>query len=85
MMLQQTELAIDTATVIIFLVDAQAGLLASDVQVADMLRRCGKPVVLAVNKADNEKYEMAQYDFTIWILENPIPFLRCIRLVLVSF
>jgi len=73
MMLQQTELAIDTATVIIFLVDAQAGLLASDVQVADMLRRCGKPVVLAVNKADNEKYEMAQYEFYNLDIGEPYP------------
>ncbi len=63
LMRQQTEVAIDMANVIIFVTDAQAGMLASDLQVADMLRKCKKPVVLAVNKADNDETEIAQYEF----------------------
>ncbi len=63
LMRQQTETAIDMADVIIFVVDAQAGMLASDIQVADMLRKSKKPVVLAVNKADNEETEVSQYEF----------------------
>ena len=63
LMRQQTETAIDMADVIIFVVDAQAGMLASDIQVADMLRKSKKPVVIAVNKADNEETEVSQYEF----------------------
>ncbi len=62
-MREQAELAIESADVIIFLTDVQEGLVDADREVADMLRRSGKPVVLAVNKADqyarwvNDSYE----------------------------
>ena len=53
----QAELAMDTADCIIFLTDVRQGLTDSDHQVADMLRRTAKPVVLVVNKVDSyEKY-----------------------------
>ena len=51
-MRQQAEIAIQNATVIIFLCDIKTGLTASDQEVANMLLRSRKPVVLAVNKMD---------------------------------
>lgn len=51
-MRQQAEIAIGHATVIVFLCDIKTGLTASDQEVANMLLRSGKPVVLAVNKMD---------------------------------
>ena len=47
------QIAIDTADVIIFMTDVKQGLVDSDAKVADMLRRCHKPVILVVNKVDN--------------------------------
>jgi len=52
-MRDQAQIAIDTADVIIFLVDVRQGLIDSDFKVADMLRRSKKPVVLVVNKVDS--------------------------------
>ncbi len=51
-MRQQAQIAIDHATVIVFLTDIKTGLTASDHEVANMLLRSGKPIVLAVNKMD---------------------------------
>ncbi len=51
----QAEIAIETADVIIFMVDVQTGLTDSDAKVADMLRRSNKPIVLCVNKVDSFK------------------------------
>lgn len=51
-MRQQAEIAIRSATVIVFLCDIQTGLTASDQEVGAMLLKSGKPVVLAVNKMD---------------------------------
>ena len=51
-MRSQARIAIDNATVIVFLCDIKTGMTASDQEVASMLQRCGKPVVLAVNKVD---------------------------------
>ncbi len=52
---RQAEIAIDLADVIVFMVDGRAGLLASDREVAALLRTANKPVVLAVNKLDNNE------------------------------
>jgi GTPase len=49
----QAELAIEEADVIVFMVDARTGITAADEEVADLLRRTQKPVILAANKADN--------------------------------
>jgi len=54
---KQAELAIETADVILLVCDVKCELTASDYDVADMLRRSRKPVVLAVNKLDNYKPE----------------------------
>ncbi len=52
-MRDQAQIAIDNATVIIFVVDIKSGMTASDQEVAYMLQRSGKPIVLAVNKMDS--------------------------------
>ena len=52
-MRNQAQIAIDNATVIIFVVDIKSGMTASDQEVAYMLQRSGKPIVLAVNKMDS--------------------------------
>lgn len=51
-MREQAQIAIDTADVIIFIVDIKAGLTADDAEIAEMLRKSRKPVVVGVNKAD---------------------------------
>jgi GTP-binding protein len=51
-MKRQAELAIDTADVIIFMVDAKDGMTASDKEVGSMLRKANKPIILTVNKVD---------------------------------
>lgn len=63
-MREQAQIAIDTADVIIFMVDVKQGLVDTDSKVADMLRRSGKPIVLAVNKVDSyQKYMLDAYEF----------------------
>lgn len=51
-MKRQAEIAIETAHVILFMVDAKEGMTASDREVATMLRKANKPVILVVNKVD---------------------------------
>lgn len=73
-MREQAQIAIDTADVIIFLVDARDGLMDADTEVADMLRRSNKPVVLAVNKVDNfEKFMPDVYEFYGLGIGDPHP------------
>ncbi len=63
-MREQAQIAIDTADVIIFIVDVKQGLQDADSKVADMLRRSGKSVLLAVNKVDSiAKYQNDVYEF----------------------
>lgn len=71
-MRRQAELAIETANVILFLTDGREGLTAADEEVAAMLRRSHKPVVLAVNKLDAPKFHEAVYDFYALGLGDPI-------------
>ena len=73
-MREQAQIAIETADVIIFLVDVRQGLVDADFQVADMLRRSQKAVVLAVNKSDNyEKFLPDTYEFYNLGLGDPHP------------
>lgn len=73
-MREQAQIAIDTADVIIFMVDVRQGLIDADSKVADMLRRSRKPVVLAVNKADNyEKSLPDVYEFYNLGIGDPQP------------
>lgn len=53
----QAELAVDLANVIVFFVDGKAGLVAEDYEVAKYLRKSNKPVIVAVNKLDNNEIE----------------------------
>lgn len=69
----QVEIAIDEADVIIMMTDAQEGVTNDDMFVARKLQKSKKPVVLAVNKADNENLRMGVYDFYQLGLGDPIP------------
>ena len=63
-MREQAQIAIDTADVILFMVDVKQGLVDADAKVADMLRRSKKPIILVVNKVDSyEKMMLDVYDF----------------------
>ncbi len=59
----QARLAIREADVIIFVVDAAVGLTAADAEAAEILRRARAPIVIAVNKADNERRELEGAEF----------------------
>lgn len=73
-MREQAQIAIDTADVIIFLVDVKQGLVDADAKVADMLRRSRKPVVLVVNKVDSfDKYMPDVYEFYNLGIGDPHP------------
>ena len=63
-MRQQAQIAMDTSDVILFMVDGKEGMTTADAEVANMLRRTGKPVIVVVNKIDNpNKMEDSVYDF----------------------
>ncbi|MGN6712105.1 ribosome biogenesis GTPase Der [Anaerocolumna jejuensis] len=73
-MRQQAEIAIQTADVIVFLVDVRQGLVDDDFKVADMLRRSTKPIVLVVNKVDNfDKLMPDVYEFYNLGIGDPHP------------
>lgn len=69
----QARLAIDEADVILFLVDLKAGVMPVDDEIADLLRRTAKPVILVVNKADNVRQEMQAVEFHELGLGDPVP------------
>lgn len=71
-MRRQAELAIDTADVIVFVVDGREGITAADEEVAEMLRRSHKPIVLVVNKVDHPKFADTIYDFYALGIGDPI-------------
>ena len=70
---QQAEIAIDEADVIIFMVSAQEGLTEADERVAKILYRSKKPVVLAVNKVDNIEMRSEIYEFYALGFGDPFP------------
>lgn len=73
-MREQAQIAIDTADVILFMVDVKQGLVDADSRVAEMLRRSAKPVLLVVNKVDNlEKYMADVYEFYNLGIGDPHP------------
>lgn len=61
---EQVQLAIDAASVIIFVVNVQEGIVPLDSEVAQRLQRSGKPVLVAVNKTDNDREEMGSVEFS---------------------
>jgi GTP-binding protein len=70
---QQVEIAIAEAEVIILVVDGETGMTASDEDIAEMLRRTDKPVIIAVNKADNQQRRGEAVEFYALGLGDPIP------------
>lgn len=69
---RQAELAVELADVILFFVDGKTGIMPDDYDVANLLRMSNKPIILAVNKVDNNNYELV-YDFYNLGLGEPIP------------
>ncbi len=73
-MREQAQLAIDTADVIIFLTDVRSGVTDQDLDIAGMLRKSGKNIVLAVNKVDNHIQQSPEvYEFYNLGLGDPYP------------
>ena len=69
---EQVETAIREADAIIFLLDVRDGVMPADLEIADSLRKIGKPVVLVANKADNAKYESRAVEFYQLGLGEPL-------------
>ena len=73
-MREQAQMAMDMADVILFIVDGKDGITTADEEVAGMLRRTGKKIILLVNKIDNpRKLPDNFYDFYTLGLGEPIP------------
>jgi ribosome-associated GTPase engA len=80
-MREQAQIAIDTADVIVFLTDVRQGLVDSDYQVANILRKSKKPIVLAVNKVDSiAKFGNDVYEFYNLGLGEPVSISAASRL-----
>jgi len=71
-MRHQSELAIDTADLVLFVIDARAGITPADQQFADAVRRSGRPVVLAANKCEGQKGRDGAYEAYALGLGEPI-------------
>jgi len=72
-MRQQTEAAIEQADAILFMIDARAGITPDDKYFADLVRRAGKPVVLAANKAEGRAGEAGFFEAYTLGLGDPVP------------
>jgi GTPase len=70
---EQAETAVDEADVILFMVDAKTGLTSADQEIAEVLRRSQKPVIVAANKADSEERRLNAVEFYALGLGDPIP------------
>lgn len=71
-MRRQANIAIETADVIVFIVDGKEGITSADEEVANMLRKSKKPVVLVVNKVDSLKEEDNAWEFYNLGIGDPI-------------
>lgn len=69
----QTQIAVETADVIVFIVDGRSGLTAADREIGEMLFKTGRDVILVVNKVDTAKIPDDFYDFYELGLGEPIP------------
>jgi GTP-binding protein len=69
----EADIAIESASMILFVVDAQNGLTPVDQELASVLRKSGTPVILLVNKVDTDKHENLADDFARLGFENPLP------------
>jgi GTP-binding protein len=70
---EQAEAAIEEADVILFMVDAKSGLTGADSDIAEVLRKSHKPVILAANKADTEERRQNAVEFYALGVGEPIP------------
>lgn len=69
---RQIQLAIDGATVLLLVVDVQAGVTPQDVSIANRVRRAGKPTILVVNKVDAPHLEVGAPEFSALGLGEPL-------------
>lgn len=69
----QVDVAIEEADVIVMIVSAQEGVMSDDIAIARKLQKSKKPIILAVNKADNESLLMNIYEFYELGLGDPMP------------
>ncbi len=67
---KQVQVAIDTADIILFVVDGLEGITQTDIEIANLLRKSGKPILLVVNKIDTKKELIHFYDFFELGFEN---------------
>jgi len=72
-MRQQTKAAIEQADVVVFLIDARAGLVSADEMFADLVRGSGKPVILAANKCEGRAAEPGIYEAYALGFGEPLP------------
>jgi GTPase len=72
-MRQQTEAAIAQADLVVFLIDARAGVVSADEIFADLVRGSGKPVILAANKCEGRAAEPGVYEAYSLGLGEPLP------------
>ncbi len=69
---QQIDAAVAMADVVIFMVDARSGLIPDDVEVANRLRKTGKPILLVANKAESDRIESEALEFNKLGLSEPL-------------
>lgn len=70
---EQAKIAVREADVILFVCDARTGITGEDAEVARLLRKSNKPILLVINKADSAKQEMEIFEFYNLGLGEPIP------------
>ena len=71
--IEQAQIAIESANVIILVVNVREGIAPLDREVAARLRRCGKPVLVAANKVDNDRVEAGAAEFAELGFDNIFP------------
>ena len=69
---EQVDIAIDLADAVVFVTDGKAGVTPQDAEIAQLLRRAKKPIILAVNKLDDQKHETGLYEFCDLKIGTPI-------------
>lgn len=69
----QVDIAIEEADVIVFLASAREGIMSDDMAIARKLQKSKKPIILAVNKADNQDLQMGIYEFYQLGIGDPVP------------
>jgi len=70
---EQAQAAIEEADVVLFMVDAKSGMTGSDEEIAEVLRKSHKPVIVAANKAESEERRLNSVEFYQLGLGDPMP------------